>query len=68
MRTTRHSLMAKGILVLLSLLIMIFVFTYSWYAPENKPIVASGITATLHNLRPEELISIPLLQMLLIRI
>ena len=49
MRTTRHSLMAKGILVLLSLLILIFVFTYSWYQPPNTPVNASGITASVRN-------------------
>lgn len=31
MKTNRHSLMAKGILVLLSLLILLFAFSFSWY-------------------------------------
>ena len=43
MKTTRHSLMAKGILVLLSLLILIFVFTYSWYRDPTEPVTASGL-------------------------
>ena len=44
MKTSRHSLMAKGILVLLSLLILIFVFTYSWYIPPDYPATASGLS------------------------
>ena len=47
MKTTRHSLMAKGILVLLSLLIMIFVFTYSWFIDSNKPVTASGLSVVI---------------------
>ena len=43
MRTTRHSLMAKGILVLLSLLVMVFIFTYSWYTDPEMPVEASGL-------------------------
>lgn len=43
MKTTRHSLMAKGILVLLSLLIMVFIFTYSWYVDVEKPLTATGL-------------------------
>ena len=46
MKTTRHSLMAKGILVLLSLLILVFVFTYSWYLPPDYPATASGMNLT----------------------
>jgi hypothetical protein len=46
MKTTRHSLMAKGILVLLSLLILIFVFTYSWFIPPDYPATATGLTLT----------------------
>ena len=46
MKTTRHSLMAKGILVLLSLLILVFVFTYSWYLPPDYPATASGMSIT----------------------
>ena len=44
MKTTRHSLMAKGILVLLSLLVLIFAITYSWYTDKPK-VSASGISA-----------------------
>ena len=46
MKTTRHSLMAKGILVLLSLLILIFVFTYSWYMSADTPASAQGMALT----------------------
>lgn len=49
MKTTRHSLMAKGIMVLLSLLVLIFAFTYSWFAPPDIPATASGISATVEN-------------------
>ena len=49
MRTTRHSLMAKGILVLLSLLILVFVFTYTWYRNPNDPVTASGMSFTVTN-------------------
>ena len=44
MKTTRHSLMAKGIIVLLSLLVLVFAFSYSWFAPPNRPVNASGLT------------------------
>ena len=44
MKTTRHSLLAKGILVLLSLLILVFVFTYSWYPDPLAPVSASGMS------------------------
>lgn len=43
MKTTRHSLMAKGILVLLSLLVLIYVFTFSWYV-ERPKVSVSGIS------------------------
>lgn len=46
MKTTRHSILAKGILVLLSLLIMVFIFTYSWYQDPDEPVVASGLVVT----------------------
>lgn len=49
MKTTRHSLMAKGILVLLSLLIMVFIFTYSWFSDPNQPVEASGLTMSVQN-------------------
>ncbi len=45
MKTNRHSLLAKGIMVLLSLLILIFAFTYSWFT--NRAVVtADGISLT----------------------
>ncbi|MBQ3264956.1 MAG: hypothetical protein IJH07_04175 [Ruminococcus sp.] len=44
MKITRHSLMAKGILVLLSLLIIIFVFTFSWFTPPIEDNYASGVS------------------------
>ena len=44
MKTTRHSLMAKGIMVLLALLVLVFAFTYSWYV-ERPKVTASGISA-----------------------
>ena len=48
MKTTRHSLLAKGLMVLLSLLVMVFAFTYSWY--KNDPEVsASGISASVES-------------------
>lgn len=48
MKTTRHSLLAKGLMVLLSLLVLIFAFTYSWYANEPK-VTASGISASVES-------------------
>lgn len=47
MKTTRHSLMAKGIMVLLSLVVMAFAFTYSWFAPPSKPVDATGVAASV---------------------
>ncbi|WP_405356865.1 hypothetical protein [Ruminococcus sp.] len=41
-KQNRHSLMAKGILVLLSLLVLIFVFSYAWFAPATAE--ASGLS------------------------
>lgn len=43
MKSNRHSLVAKGIMVLLSLLVLVFAFTYSWLAPPNRPVNASGL-------------------------
>lgn len=48
MKTTRHSLLAKGLMVLLALLIMVFAFTYSWYTSEPK-VDASGISASIES-------------------
>ena len=44
MKTTRHSLMAKGLLVLLSLLIIIFVFTFSWFTLPVEDNYATGVS------------------------
>lgn len=44
MKTTRHSLMAKGIMVLLSLLVLIFAFTFSWFTIAQPDADASGIS------------------------
>jgi|GEM_PF-933779 len=44
MKTTRHSLMAKGILVLLSLLVLVFVITYSWFTLPVELNTASGVS------------------------
>lgn len=46
MKTNRHSLMAKGIMVLLTLLILVFVFTYAWFVRDDAPVSANGITAS----------------------
>ena len=44
MKRTRHSLMAKGIIVLLSLLILIFVFTFGWFTEVQPRADASGVS------------------------
>ena len=49
MKTTRHSILAKGILVLLSLLVLIFAFTYTWFVPGDIPATASGLSITVNN-------------------
>ena len=46
MKTTRHSLMAKGLAVLLSLLVLIFAFTYSWFSSADTPAEATGLSVT----------------------
>lgn len=43
MKTTRHSLMAKGILVLLSLLVMVFAISFSWFNSKQEA-VATGLS------------------------
>lgn len=40
----RHSLMAKGILVLLSLLILVFIITFAWFTPPEEENIAHGIS------------------------
>lgn len=42
-KQNRHSLMAKGIMVLLSLLVLIFIFTFAWFLDPHTPAVASGL-------------------------
>ena len=49
MKTTRHSLMAKGIMVLLSLLVLVFILTYSWFADPSQPVTASGVSFSVRN-------------------
>ena len=44
MKTSRHSMMAKGIMVLLSLMILVFIFTYSWYIPPDFPASTNGLS------------------------
>lgn len=44
MKTNRHSLMAKGIMVLLSLLILIFIITFAWFTPPEERNDAHGIS------------------------
>lgn len=48
MKTTRHSLLAKGLMVLLSLLILIFAFTYSWFSTKQEA-DATGISASVES-------------------
>ena len=43
-KQNRHSLMAKGIMVLLSLLVLIFIFTLAWFMDANAPATASGLS------------------------
>ena len=45
MKQNRHSLMAKGIMVLLSLLILVFAITHAWFSPPVVDVTASGIQA-----------------------
>ena len=46
MKTNRHSLMAKGIMVLLSLLILVFIFTYAWFVSDDAPAIANGLSVS----------------------
>ena len=45
MKTTRHSLMAKGIMVLLALIVLIFAITFSWFTSRTS-LTADGISLT----------------------
>ena len=49
MKTTRHSLLAKGLMVLLSLLVLVFAFTYSWFSDPDTPVTASGLSVSTRN-------------------
>lgn len=40
----RVSLVSKGIMILLSLIVLIFISSYAWFAPPNTPVHASGIS------------------------
>ena len=47
MKQTRHSLMAKGIIVLLSLLVLAFAFTFGWYTTANPRADAGGLNVNV---------------------
>ncbi|MBQ9514959.1 MAG: hypothetical protein IJR57_02505 [Ruminococcus sp.] len=49
MKTTRHSLLAKGLMVLLSLLVLIFAFTYTWFTDPDQPVTASGLSLSVRS-------------------
>ncbi|MBQ9680424.1 MAG: hypothetical protein IJV48_07075 [Ruminococcus sp.] len=44
MKQNRHSLMAKGIMVLLSLLIIVFIITFAWFTPPEEINEAHGVS------------------------
>lgn len=44
MKQNRHSLAAKGFMVLLSLLVLVFVFTYGWFVSAETPATAYGLS------------------------
>ncbi len=44
MKQNRHTLMAKGIMVLLSLLILVFILTFAWFAIPQPDADASGLS------------------------
>lgn len=48
-KQNRHSLMAKGIMVLLSLLVLIFIITFAWFKDPRDPVTASGLTLSTKN-------------------
>ncbi|MEE3492254.1 hypothetical protein [Ruminococcus sp.] len=43
-KQNRHSLMAKGIMVLLSLLVLVFIFTMAWFLSQDHPATANGLS------------------------
>lgn len=42
-KQNRHSLMAKGIMVLLALLVLVFIFTMAWFISQDHPAIANGL-------------------------
>lgn len=46
-KQNRHSLMAKGILVLLSILILIFIITFAWFTVANPDADATGFSTKI---------------------
>lgn len=46
MKQNRHSMMAKGIMVLLSLLILVFIFTFAWFIGKDAPAHANGLSVS----------------------
>ena len=43
-KQNRHSLMAKGIMVLLALLVLVFIITFAWFTPPEEINEAHGIS------------------------
>ena len=48
-RQSRYSLMAKGFLVLISLLVLVFALTYSWFTVANPDVEAVGLSVMVHS-------------------
>ena len=46
MKNNRHTIAAKGIMVLLSLLVLVFAFSFAWFVDADAPAVASGISVS----------------------
>ena len=49
MKTNRHTIMAKGIMVLLTLLILVFILTYAWFVGDDAPAVANGLSVSTNS-------------------
>lgn len=45
-KQNRHSLMAKGIMVLLALLVLVFIFTMAWFISQDHPAIANGLSVS----------------------
>lgn len=43
-KQNRHSLMAKGIMVLLAILVLIFIITFAWFRNVPPPVDAQGVS------------------------